>query len=417
MSEAGDRGRDSRLSAAVGYVLIVASVWLAWEVVKIPLVVRAPPPVAIRFAPNSPEVLRRAAEAELLAGRSDNARALSIEALAKAPFDARALRVRGLAEARLANVDRADQMLTLAGNWSLRDDPAHAWLTEHRLKSGDYGSAFAHADTLARRRTDVYPSVFRLFTVAAIEDPRSIPFLARLVGAKPSWRAAYLHYLHSEESRVPVVGALAIALEGSPGQFSDAELQQLYSEWAEDGRIAGIKEVRRRIGRPQGLNSLQNGAFVADVDRQILPFGWSLPTSPGLSSALIEDDLNKGNQALRLQYDGFGSGIFAEQLLLLDPGEYVLTGQQRAELSMVDIRMDWHLVCYETGSTTSSASIPTATQDGNWRPLRLRFNVPTENCTAQWLRLQARSGDRRTSIGAWFDNLAIYRSEGADSPL
>ena len=94
---AGDRpaARKGRRGELLGYGLIAASVWLAWEVVKAPVALRAPPALAVRVAPTSPEVLRRAAERELLAERNDNAISLSQESLARAPFNARALRVRG----------------------------------------------------------------------------------------------------------------------------------------------------------------------------------------------------------------------------------------------------------------------------------------------------------------------------------
>ena len=118
----------------IGYGLLALSVWLAWEVLKAPVAARAPPSIGVRIAATSPEVLRRAAEAEFTAGRPGNAEALAEESLVRAPFNARALRVRGLAAAEAGETEQADQLLTLAGNWSLRDDPAHAWLVEYRLR-------------------------------------------------------------------------------------------------------------------------------------------------------------------------------------------------------------------------------------------------------------------------------------------
>ena len=149
------RGRG--VQDVISYGLIAVAVVLAWQIILQPLSQRAPVETAIRLAPGSPLVLRRAAESELAAGRVDNAAALSREALSRSPFDVRALRVFGLTEARAGREDEADDILTLAGNWSLRDDPAHAWLVERRLRSGDYVSAFAHADTLVRRRQDLQP--------------------------------------------------------------------------------------------------------------------------------------------------------------------------------------------------------------------------------------------------------------------
>src|SRR5690606_6261812 len=104
--------------------------------------------------------------------------------LRQSPFDVRALRVAGLVAARNGQDELANEVVTLAGNWSLRDDPAHAWLIEYRLRRGDDGSAFAHADTLVRRREDVRTQVFDLFTTAANSDPRSLPVLIDLLSVR-----------------------------------------------------------------------------------------------------------------------------------------------------------------------------------------------------------------------------------------
>lgn len=404
---AGGRGRSFPLAEVIGYAVVVTAVWLAWEVIKAPLMDRATPALAVRLAPGSPEVLRRAAEAELAAGRVGNAEALSNESLSKAPFSARALRVRGLSEAKRGSADRADEMLTLAGNWSLRDGPAHAWLTEHRLRRGDYGSAFAHADTLARRREDIHPALFRLFTVAAAQDPRSAPSLARILSARPPWRRSYLNSLPGQPQGDSVLGWLAVTLEPTDGRFTTDELRTLYVKWAEEGRFDGIREVQRRIGRPSPSTVLQNGDFSTGVEDQLIPFGWSFGTSPGFSTAVTEDDVRAGNLALRLEYDGFSSGVFVEQLLLLGPGRHILKGERRAEAGQANMQLGWEVVCAETAAVISPTDRGPWSAAGAWERFEIGFDVPRENCGAQWLRLKARPEDRRTTIAAWFDELEV----------
>ncbi|HUH22823.1 MAG TPA: hypothetical protein VLZ51_02035, partial [Brevundimonas sp.] len=205
------------------YVLTVGAVWLGWQVVLQPVLQRGPPAIAVKAAPGSALVLRRAAETELLAAESDgadaathvdNAAFLAREALVRSPFDVRALRVIGLTEDRSGREDRADALLTLAGNWSLRDDPTHAWLVQHRLQRGDYASALAHADTLIRRRENLRPQVFRLFSTAAAQDPqRALPVVARLVAAHPPWRQAYLDSLYTSREGLQLAVNLAQSLE------------------------------------------------------------------------------------------------------------------------------------------------------------------------------------------------------------
>lgn len=391
----------------LGYGLVAAAVWLGWEILKAPVADRAPPAYAVRLAPGSPEVLRRAAEAELLAKRSDNAAALAAESLRRAPFNARALRVRGLAEAQLGNETLADEMLTLAGNWSLRDDPAHAWLVQSRLRRGDYASAFAHADTLARRREDLYPSLFQLFETALQQDPRAFPVMASLLGKAPPWRNAFVNHLHQNAASAPILGGLAVALERSDAPFSAGELQQLYGNWITARRFEGVRQLRRELRRPSLDSAIQNGGFNDPLEDQIYPFGWELGTGPGIASAVVADDMERENPALRLEYDGLANGVFVRQLLLLPPGESLLRGRWRTETPQGGEAFGWELRCAESGAKVRPAvGAPTA-PGPDWSSFELRFSVPPEGCTAQWLELSARPRDRRSPVASWFDELEM----------
>lgn len=411
MKPRADRAISARRFAPrelVSYAVMAAAVWLAWEVVKAPVVDRAPPALAIRLAPTSPEVLRRAAEAELVAERFENAKALADDSLVRAPFNARAMRVRGLTEARLGEERSADEMLTLAGNWSLRDDPAHAWLVEYRLRRGDYGSAFAHADTLARRRPDLHSNLFNLYRTAAGHDPRAVGALVAVLQRNPPWREAFLEEINDTDEGAAVAGTLALALETTDAPFTPYELQRLYSKWLEGRRFAGVKELRRRLNRPPSSTLLQNGDFGTDMERQIYPFGWQLGHAPGVGGLPTEDDVTPENTAYRLEYDGFGSGVFLDQLLVLTPGNYVLSWDQRVEAGDTSSRLEWQILCSGSASGFAIGSPSGGTnQAGEWRKASTRFSVPENNCDVQWLRLVTRPGDRRTTIAMWLDNVSL----------
>lgn len=410
-------GSYARSRELLGYVLVAATVWLAWEVVKAPVVQRGTVALAVRLAPQSGEVLQRAAERELLADRPASAKALAEAALLQAPFNARALRVRGLSEARLGSAVVADEILTLAGNWSLRDDPAHAWLVENRLRKGDYASAFAHADTLARRRPDLYPNLFALFAVAARTDPRALQHLTRILGAAPPWRAEYFEYLYRRPDGAPTLGAIAIALENTPHPLTTAELQKLYSNWTAERRFQGLRNLRAILGRPPLSEPVQNGDFSIKLDAQAFPFGWQLGGSPGLGALVSEDDLRTENSALRVDYDGFGGGVFAEQLLLLPPGRYDFSGEQRLEAAADGARMAWRLRCAESGSTLLDHRVASVASDANgWRRFSQPFQVPETDCTAQWLNLEPLPEDRKVMIAVWFDALRVSRASTSDTP-
>ena len=412
-SSAAPVRKRARGSEVASWALVAAGVVLAWQVVIQPLMQRAPVDVAIRLAPTSPLVLRRAAESEFAAAKKTgaarryaNAASLSRDAFARSPFDVRALRVVGLTEAQAGREAAADDILTLAGNWSLRDDPAHAWLVEHRLKQGDYASAFAHADTLVRRRDDIRPRIFELFTTAATVDAqRALPQVAVLLSARPPWRQAYLESLHADARGLQVAVNLAVLLQAGRAPLSNDELHQLYIQLLEKGQLDAVRVVRTRLNRPVNSALVTNGGFDDTAAPQ--PFQWRLAQDAGVIAEIVPDDVRPADPALRIDYDGYSGSRIAEQLMFLAPGVYRLSAESRAEAGDPAKRLALTLTCAPGDLPILSA--PAAAPGAQvWTPFSTTFTVPS-SCPAQWLRVETRPGDKRERTAAWLDRVAITR--------
>ena len=101
------------------YVLVAVAIWLGWQVVREMAVGRLPAELSLRLSPGSALVLGRAAETEFAADRFENAEYLARQSLVRAPFNVQALRVLGLATAESGRKTEADDILTLAGNWTI----------------------------------------------------------------------------------------------------------------------------------------------------------------------------------------------------------------------------------------------------------------------------------------------------------
>lgn len=407
MRKKAESSTPPRRSDVVPYVLAVGGIVLAWQIIIQPVVQRAPAEIAIRVAPGSPLVLRRAAEAELAATRNSNAAALGRDALRRSPFDVRALRVVGMTEARAGRPEQADELLTLAGNWSLRDDPAHAWLVEQRLRQGDYSSAFAHADTLARRREDIQPQIFDLFTTAAAADPqRVLPVLTGLVAAEPPWRSAYLTSLYTTNEGLQVSASLAIMLQSSRAPLTTPELQQFYLQMVEKGQFPILTSVRARLNRPAVGAAVANGQF--DDPTSPEPFQWSLAQQVGAVAEALRDDADPSNSALRVEYDGYSTANLAFQRVFLAPGRYRLRARSRTESGDPTGRMAWSLSCDPSGQSLLSASAVSAADASRqaWAQSVMEFAVP-QGCANQWLVLRGRPLDYRSPMVVWFDQVSI----------
>ncbi len=413
MRDRAERSATPRRGIGAGelasYGLIIGAVLLGWQIVIQPLIQRAPVEMAVSLAPGSPLVLRRAAESELAAGRIENAASLSRDALVRSPFDVRALRVFGLTEARAGREDAADEILTLAGNWSLRDDPAHAWLVERRLRRGDYASAFAHADTLVRRRSDIQPQIFRLFTVAGTEDPtRALPVIARLLAAQPPWRGEYLGTLSQTDQELGVFANLAILLEAGRAPLVNDELARLYTILLDRGQFGAITMLRGQISRPPPDMTVTDSGFSEPAAPE--PFQWRLLQKAGIAAEVVADDLRPTNLALRVEYDGYATGTVAQQLTSLPAGAYRFAAEVRTEVGSPGARLAWTLTCATGGSAMSSLPAGGSSAASNtWTGMSGRFEVPA-NCPAQWLRLETRAADRRDPTLVWFDRVRLARA-------
>ncbi|MBW8302886.1 MAG: hypothetical protein K0M78_02845 [Brevundimonas sp.] len=378
---------------------------LGWQIVAQPLLQRAPYEIAIRLGPTSPQVLLRAAEGELAAGRNDNARALAADALSRSPFDVRALRVVGLTEARAGRNSSADDILTLAGNWSLRDGPAHAWLIERRLRRGDYASAFAHADLLVRRREELQPQVFRLFTVAGAETPqRALPVIAKLLAANPPWRKSYLESLNKDPQGLQVAINLAVLLQSSRAPFSNLELQTLYLTLYYARQLDAVRILRTRLNRPSTGVAVTNGNFDDPVAPQ--PFQWQLAQQAGVVTEIVSDDRHPDNLALRVDYDGYASAHVAEQLIFIPAGSHRFTAAAKIEAGDPANRLAWTVTCHSGELLAKIPGAPPAAEPNTWTSLSASLVVPAA-CPVQWLRLATVPADQRSPTVVWFDKISL----------
>ena len=388
------------------YGLAALAVWLAWEVAKPVLADRAPVNMAVAVAPSSPTALRRAAESELSDGRIDNAAELARAALRQRPFDARSVRVLGLAQARAGRVAEADDLLTLAGNWSLRDDPAHAWLIQQRLRQGNYYSAFAHADTLIRRRSETYDGVFNLYATAGLTDPRAISPLTRLIADNPPWRRYFFNYLYfTRPAAAPLAGALAIQLQETSGHLTDEELGLLYGVWLSQSRFEGVEYLRSALARPPLSGGVSNGDFSIPFTGQILPFGWSSEPAAGLNIAILDRSDDAQNKALFIDYNGYSNHIIMSQVLTLEPGRHTLAADVMVERGG-SVGFVWRFACL--GSEAPTSILRTGVQaEKDWVAFNGALVVPAEKCPLQGLELVSGLSDGRASVVAWFDNIRI----------
>ena len=150
---------------------------------------------------------------------------------------------------------------------------------------------------------------------------------------------------------------------------------------------------------------MTNGGF-ADTGAPE-PFQWRLYQNAGVVPEIATDDLRPSNPALRVEYDGYATGIIVEQLMFLRQGSHRFAGEVRTELGNPTPRLAWTFSCANGGAAFAAVAAGSSGADpAAWSSLSGRVDVPG-NCPAQWLRLETRAQDRRSPIVVWLDNVAV----------
>lgn len=361
--------------------------WLAWQIILAALTPRLPPLLAVQLSPGSSEGLARAAEASMAAGNADDAAWFARRSLTLAPHNVTAMRTLALAEAE-TDPSVAMELMTIAADWSLRDDIAHGWLFTERLKQGQVSTALAHADVLARRRPDAQPRLIEFLLTASAADPRLAVLVKERLEIRPPWRAAFFGAPAANDAQAAAKAQLAIALK-TEGALDSPERAALYSALLAQERFVSLRQVRTAL-EPDSPYIL-NGGFDEGEERG--PFGWKLTPAPGWS---IELRSGPDGPALHLDYDGFSGGVALNQLLLLPEGRFRLSWTAAGSAGDA---LEWHLTCVPGGTLLAGASV-------GGRSNALDFEVEQE-CSAQRLVLLGRRGERRRSLAAVVDDVRL----------
>ncbi len=154
--------------------------------------------------------------------------------------------------------------------------------------------------------------------------------------------------------------------------------------------------------------TLVNGDFSAP--NEPAPFEWRLFNASGSVAEILPDDM-RGDSALRAQFGSFTSAPLADQLIQLKAGSYRFSGQERAEIGDPGARLSWTVYCYKSGTKIGKSQIVTIPGEQGWKSFSFDFIFPATGCSAQWIRLVPKPGDRRTTVVAWYDRFSIVRTD------
>ena len=365
------------------------------------------PQAALSWKSEHPAALSALAAKTLDDGDPKAAAELSRRALAVDPLDVRAIRVLGLSAERTGDTALAEKLLKDAGARSRRDGPTQLWLFARNAATGDYDEAFARADALMRDRPELATRFYPVMADLAAR-PEATDALVRRLRMQPPWRDGFVQTYIRQAFDPGRPYALLERMEATGVKLSPVERKAMMMRLVQGKHYqqAFVFWVQS-LGRAdlESLADIRNGEFRPHVEDG--PFNWTIE-GPAKNFVEFTDAPDREGGALDIVFTGGPAPIgFVRQLLVLSPGQNVLSGEVKADQFQALAGPVWQVRCAD-GNQLLGETEPLTSSTG-WRRFELRFEVPATGCEAQWLRLRLPGRDRQMSGEVWYDKLAISR--------
>lgn len=399
--------------------VLIAMIWVGWSVIAQTAAQNlavSDPDAALSWYADEPAALDKLAADELSGpkGNLDAARAWAQRALRSNPLDDRALFLLGLTAERKGDPQRADTLMQISGARSWRERATQSWLFNRAVRRGDFANALPHVDAILRVNLDAYELLFPVLAAFTV-DPNAFKALTDFLTTSPPWRSWFLARLSAQLANQARLVQLYSALKDTPNPPTTGELKPYLNRLIKDGDFERAHQIWRST-LPATLSAteilLYNGDFELAVND--LPFNWELRSITGADMQIAAASDGRKTRVLHIEFSG-ARVLFANvrQLLVLPPGNYSLTGRQKAEGLRAARGLWWRIFCADNPKTVLGRTelvlgpLP-------WSDFTLQFRVPASGCKAQWLQLElpARIASEQTIEGeVSYEHLRIVSAQ------
>ncbi len=365
-------------------------------------------PVALPV-PQAALDLQKAALKALPAAEREAAVAAQRARLSADPLDREAILNLSLLKAASGEDAAAETLAIAAASRSLRDVRTQVSAVEILLKRGEIAKALTAIDGLIRSRPQLQDGLFDQI-VALSRTREGEPHVIALLASDPPWRTALIERIVAKSEDRQLAYRLLSALNTSNSPPADVEVRLLLGRMAKDNQYATAYYVwldQLDDGDLRRVAGVFDSGF--DATPRNLYFDWTLTRSKTAEVKIVPRAAGSADKVLRIDYVGNRERVIpALQYLRLEPGNYVLSGEQRADNLKTDSGINWRIVCLE-GNSMDMVQSPKLQGSSQWSRFDVRFAVPP-GCTTQQLHLGAATTavlDQQLSGTAQFDNLAV----------
>jgi hypothetical protein len=175
--------------------------------------------------------------------------------------------------------------------------------------------------------------------------------------------------------------------------------------------------------RKTGVAYAYNGDFETPISEVV--FDWRITNVIGARTDVVDTTDVGFDRTLRVEFANTRVRYAdVAKLLILPPGSYRLSGMVKTAALETQRGMTWRITCAGGKSKPGNGRRLAETKPikGNleWTKFTADFEVPSEACPAQWMRLELAARvalDQQVSGVIWYDKLAVERLTAGAQPL
>lgn len=365
---------------------------------------------AIKLRPDSAESRYQQALV-WLPNKPEDAAARSRLAFEGSPTDARSLITLALGLERSGDHHRAAALMARADHLGPRMPDNQLHIAQFWERQGNTGEALKHLsvalDMKPAFRPDAYPLLLKI-----AQDRAGRNLLTPIMQNPPRWWHDFFCFALAQKISPEATRFLYEPHQKLPPPLADAEVaaytERLINEraWVE-AYFTWLNALHQEaLGE---LGYLFNGGFEHKASES--GFDWRINHDPRYQISNEETDLAGAGKGLAIRFTGTKplSNQLVSQLMLIETGNYHLTGKLKSDDLVGGEGLRWTLICVDGGTL---ARTPLILGDHRWSRFDVDFTVPAKGCQAQKIQLEINPGSFNKldySGRVWFDDFNIKK--------
>lgn len=394
-------GRTAKIGRGLTAVALAVAGWMGVSSALGRAVARGDVVAGHKLAPGDAQLTGRLAQSLFRQdeGRGDHtqARTLARAALRGDATVVAAVATLGLVAEVAGDRGGARRLFAYSERLSRRDLTTQMWALENAVGRGDIRGALRHYDIALRTSPESADVLFPVLA-AASANVQVRAALVHLLAGSPAWAAPFVNYM-ADNGKEPLVNAALLREVSRAGFAVPASARAAVVTTLTRAGYADEAWIFYTAGRRLDRRRSRDPAFTGDTSAPT-PLDWMPVESPGINASIQRAD--RGG-VFEFSAPASVGGPVLQQLQLLPPGRYRLTGHAVGISQADGERPYWSITCHD-GREFGRVEFPDVTGTRGW--FGGAFVIPA-GCGIQMLQLIARPVRAMSGLSAQIDRVQL----------